>query len=280
MSDDETRSIDRILIALDASPHSRAALNAAVRLAMVMDAGLHGLYVEEESVLRAAEMPFTDEVRAFSAGPKPLTSRRVERQLRDQADHAKHVFERWAEESGRPHQFDVVRGDVVPTILEAADDADLLAFGKAGNASSRRRLGSKARALLQQASIPVLILREPLRYFQPVLTYFDGSDAAETALQLSARLAERSEASTLKILLPGAHAARYASLRRTVRSAYANRLEGLYVRAVSEPAPAELAAVAREECTGLVVLPDVLQGDEADVRSFLYELDRPLTLIR
>jgi nucleotide-binding universal stress UspA family protein len=169
---------------------------------------------------------------------------------------------------------------VVPTILEAADDADLLAFGKAGNASSRRRLGSKARALLQQASIPVLVLREPLRYFQPVLTYFDGSDAAETALQLSGRLAERSEASTLKILLPGAHAARYASLRRTVRSAYANRLEGLYVRAVSEPAPAELAAVAREECTGLVVLPDLLQDDEADVRSFLYELDRPLTLIR
>jgi len=280
MSDDETRSIDRIVIALDGSPHSRAALNAAVRLSMVLEASLQGVFVEEEPVLRAAQMPFAREVRAFSTGPRELTSRRVERQFRDQADHAQHLFERWAEESGRPHRFDVVRGEVVPKLLDAAEDTDLLAFGKAGNASSRRRLGTKARELLKTSPTPVLVLRDPLRYFEPVLTYYDGSDAAETALQLSARLAERSEASTLKVLLPGENAARYASLRRTVREAYVSRLDGVYVRAVTRPTPAELAAVAREECSGLVVLPDVLQNKDADVQSFLYELDRPLTLIR
>lgn len=283
MPDDKTNRIDRILIALDASPHSRAALNAAVRLAMVLDADVQGLFIEEQSVIRAAQMPFAHEVRAFSTGPRRLTGRRVERQLRDRAEHAKHLMERWAEEADLDHGFEVVRGEVVPEVLDAAGEADLLAFGKAGSSSSRRRLGPKARALLDQSPTPVLVLREHLRYFQPVLTYFDGSDEAARALRLAARLAERSEASTLKVLLPCTNAARYAALRRQVRSAHGNRVQGLYARAVSRPAPAELAAVAREECNGLTILPDVLQAaapDEVDAQSFLYELDRPVVLIR
>jgi nucleotide-binding universal stress UspA family protein len=48
-------TIRRILVALDASPHSFAALEAAAHLAAHLEAELFGLYVEDENLLRGAD---------------------------------------------------------------------------------------------------------------------------------------------------------------------------------------------------------------------------------
>ena len=49
----------RILVALDASAHSHAALAAAVALAARLHAEIEGLFVEDINLLRLAELPFT-----------------------------------------------------------------------------------------------------------------------------------------------------------------------------------------------------------------------------
>lgn len=280
--DDTPRDVDRILVALDASPHSRAAVNAAVRLARVLRADLRGLFIEDASLIRTANLPFASEVRAFSADPRRLTEQRIERQMRDRAERAKHHLRRLAEDAGVDHQFDTARGEVVDEVIDAAGDADLLAFGKAGEQSSRRRLGAKARALLAESPAPVLVLRERLRYFQPVLTYYDGSDPAAAAARLAARLARRSDAGTLKVLAPGDDTARFASLRSALRRTFRNRVSRLYVRAVTRSTPARLAATAREERSGLAVLPDLLSSSNGDTdpQDFLYKLDSPTLLVK
>ncbi|MCB0182612.1 MAG: universal stress protein, partial [Caldilineaceae bacterium] len=42
---------ERILVALDASPHSLAALRAAAKLAATVHAELHGLFIEDDRLL-------------------------------------------------------------------------------------------------------------------------------------------------------------------------------------------------------------------------------------
>ncbi|MGD9028912.1 MAG: universal stress protein, partial [Anaerolineae bacterium] len=59
---DEELTIRRILIALDASSHSIAALRAAARLASSLEAELHGLFVEDINLLRAAGLPMAREL--------------------------------------------------------------------------------------------------------------------------------------------------------------------------------------------------------------------------
>ena len=53
MNEDVT-AIRRILVALDSSPHSMAALETAVELAANLGARIIGLFVEEANLLRAA----------------------------------------------------------------------------------------------------------------------------------------------------------------------------------------------------------------------------------
>ena len=50
----------RILVAVDASPHSLAALDAALRLAADLEAEIIGLFVEDINLLRLAGMPEGD----------------------------------------------------------------------------------------------------------------------------------------------------------------------------------------------------------------------------
>ncbi|MBK7177644.1 MAG: universal stress protein [Chloroflexi bacterium] len=65
--------IQRILVALDASPHSLAALEAAIDLAERLDAELQGLFVEDINLLRLAQLPFARELRYPLPGSQKWT---------------------------------------------------------------------------------------------------------------------------------------------------------------------------------------------------------------
>ena len=62
----------RIVVALDASSHSHAALAAAVALAGRLQAELQGIFVEDVNLLRLAELPFAREVRFGLSAARPV----------------------------------------------------------------------------------------------------------------------------------------------------------------------------------------------------------------
>ncbi|HHP7234546.1 MAG TPA: universal stress protein, partial [Desulfobacterales bacterium] len=78
-------SIERILVALDASPASVSALQTAVELAARLGARLVGLFVEDMNLLRVTQLPFAREISLFSPWFRRLESGELERQLRVQA---------------------------------------------------------------------------------------------------------------------------------------------------------------------------------------------------
>jgi nucleotide-binding universal stress UspA family protein len=276
---EETPSLRHILVALDASPQSRAALDAAVRVAAAFEAEIKGLFVEDEELLRASQLPFAQEVRAYTAPPKRLSDDRMQRQLRHQAEYAEHALRQAAEQGDVPYDFHTVQGDVTQELLRAAHEADLLVLGKTSTRSSRKRLGSTCRTLVADASSPVLVLRRPVPARKPLLLYYDGSAPAEAALDLALRLARRDDV-PLDVLLPVHDEADTDRLGEAVRA----RKDGPDVSVRLHPlTPAEahrLSAFARKD-GGLVVLPSCCPSfDDTSLKQLLYEMDRPLLVVR
>ncbi len=69
MNGTKQTAIQRILLALDASPQSVAALDTATELAGRLGAELTGLFVEDTDLLRMAALPFAAEIGRLSPEP-------------------------------------------------------------------------------------------------------------------------------------------------------------------------------------------------------------------
>lgn len=201
---DETGALPivrRILVALDASAYSHAALAAAVTLATRFQSDVEGLFVEDINLLRLAELPFAREFRFGQAGPRPVASEDVQRGLRARAALLRHEVEELTSEHKLRGSFRVARGAVAGEVLAAAREADLLALGRTGHSLARRaRFGSTARAAIANAVSAVLLV-QPEMEAGPVLVFYDGSAAGARALALAAQLA--GEANELRILVWG-----------------------------------------------------------------------------
>ncbi len=182
--------IHRILVALDASPHSLAALDAAVGLAARLDAELEGLFVEDTTLLRLTDLPCAREVLYFSAGQEPLTRAGMESKLKSQSERARRALQAAAQRAQVEWTFRTARGEVTTEVKSAAAGADLLAIGKGGWSVGRRlHVGSTALELAASA-LPVLLLPERgIPEDAHLVVYFDGSPAAQRGLQAAARLA-------------------------------------------------------------------------------------------
>lgn len=277
-----TRIFRRILVALDDSPHSRAALEMAVWLAADLEAEVEGLFIKDKNLLQAAQLPFAEEVRAHSVSPKNLTDRRVQRQLRYQAERAEAALQEATERAEVPYNFRVVEGHVTRELLRAAEEVDLLAMGKTSTRkSSRRRLGTTSQALLSECSTPVLVLRRAVRHRQPILTFYDGSDAAHSALRVAAGLASRGATHPLTVFLPPQDEADTERLRTEVVEEYENRVPQLQVRPLTKTELHRIATLARREGRGLFVMPGGASPlSDTSLQRFLHELDRPLLVVR
>lgn len=274
-------SFRRILVALDASPQSQAALDMAVRLALGFEATLEGLFIKDENLLRAARLPVAEEVRSHTLPPKGLSDRRVERQLRYQAERAEAALQEAAERAEVEYTFRVAEGQVTSELLKAAREADLLAMGKTSTTSSRWRLGTTCETILSEAPGPVLVLRKSIHHYQSILTYYDGSEAADATIRVAAQLALHAGNSVLKVLLPATDEAETNRLREKVRKQYADLVPQLQIRLLTQTEINRLAALTQREGPCLFVLP----GDCAPLANtphqrFLYEADCPLLVVR
>lgn len=270
--------LQRILVALNASPHSQAALDAAVRLATAFEAELKGLFIEDETLLRTAQLPFAKEVRAYTAPPKRLTDQRMQRQLRYQAEYAEHSLQYAAEQAEVAYDFETVQGQVTRELLRATAEVDLLVLGKTSTASSRRRLGSTSRTILSDASTSVLVLRESVSAQEPLLTYYDGSEAAAATLRLTVQIARRGGPRPLTVLLPPLDEDEVQRLQQEVHAAAPDL--PLYVHPLTR-AESNRLSVFVQRTDGLVILPaecDPLA--QVPLKQFLYEIDRPLLVVR
>lgn len=275
------QKIDRIVVALDSSPASQAALEAAVELALGFKARLVGLFVEDINLVRLAEISFTQEVGLFSGASRRLEVQYIERQFRSQARQARQALERLAHNTDLEWTFQVVRGNIATELLAAASEADLIILGKVGwSPLGRKRLGSTVRAVLSEGAQLTLVLQHGIRLGMPVLLVYDGSVAAQKGLVIATEFVE-DEQRQVTVLVLGEDGEATQSYEQEAMAWLKSRgIEADYLRQVGLDAE-KVAHTVQEVGCHLLILP----GDESllnvpSLMVLLEELECPALLVR
>ncbi|NTW49984.1 MAG: universal stress protein [Chlorobiales bacterium] len=272
--------IQRILIAIDGSPHSQAALEAAVEMARLLQAELTGIFVEDINLLRLAELPFAREVCRHRATSEKMTLSRIERQLRLQAKEAQQALQKSAERRTVQYSFRVVRGPVSEELLRAALETDLLALGRTSRPLSQHsHLGSTAKTAIAQARSAVLLMRPDLALKHPVAVFYEGSEGSNRALAVAAEMAKQT--GHLHVLIW----AETDGKAREYQQEIGTKLQGtglsIEYQRLAVPDSTHLSGLLRVSGIGLLVLSDLdSKLAQETIHVLLEELDYPVLLVR
>ncbi|MGC9398882.1 MAG: universal stress protein [Anaerolineae bacterium] len=275
--------IRRILVAVDASPHSQAALEAAGELAARFNAELLGLFVEDLNLLRLASLPFGKEVGLFSALPRQLRPPDVKRQLRIQARRAQETFSVVVERREISGTFHVVRGSVSQKILEASAEVDIVLLGKSGLSQLRKeRLGSTAQTLLAEAPGMMMILQNGARLGSPVVLVYDGSLMAKKALHAALTLLEQEDQPRkLTVLTVGDGPEACRRLQAEIEATLSTKNVRVQYRTLCSSSAEKVTYRIKLEERGTLVLPAKQELVENEVlHELLAKIDVPVLLVR
>ena len=184
-----------IVVLLDTSPASEAALAAAARIARHRGLELVGLFIEEQDLIRSAAYPFAREVSFLSGTSRPLDSEMLRGRLDRQR---RRIEQRLAEEAARQAiswRLQVETGSVSDVLAASGLEVELLLLGKAGWSHGRGgRVGSTALGLLA-GSAATLVLWEgtPRPSNGAVVALITDAASAPTILAVAETLADAAD---------------------------------------------------------------------------------------
>ncbi|MEQ1748885.1 MAG: universal stress protein [Prosthecobacter sp.] len=173
------KTLNTILVAVDFSTGSRAALEQAARIAHLQGAALHVLHVIDSAAVTA---------RAESR------ESRYENQARTAAEGASVALDRWLETIPLPacRQVHIVTGTPLEEILAQALklEADLLVAGIAGSGDAPAGIGSVSGKLARQSASRVLLVRASHpQAFKKVVACIDFSETSREVAAAAHRIA-------------------------------------------------------------------------------------------
>ena len=256
----EALRVRRVLVALDSSAASDATLEVAAGLAAATASELAGLFVEDQDLLRLAELPFAREIQLTRPPPGKSISRALEpslvlQDLRAQAAVARDAMARQAALHRVAWTFQVAQGRSEEALLLAAGAGDIIAVARGFGPLARfGRISREVRVIAAKAPGPLLLAGQPLGG-RPgtVLLPYDASPAAAHMLAVAADLAQvRGE--PLEIMLLGDAAPGMEEIAARIRAATGkSQLPELRVQV-----PRDRTAALHRLCgleRGLLVLP-------------------------
>lgn len=268
-SADRMNDIRRILIALDASPASQAALDLAADLALRYQAELIGIYVEDINLLRSADIPITEEVGTYSAVPRQIDSSHIERELRAHGRRVEQLLSSIAQKANLRWSFRSTRGLIPSELMKAASGSDLIILGKTGW-SGRKNIGSTAREVAVQSPIQSLILIHKVRPGTPVMVLYDGSTASKGALAAARRIIHPE--STLTVLINAENREASEQLQKEVQDSFQSDELKLKFRWSADVQGDRISQLASISNCDVVVLP--AQSEQFDPETLVAMLDR------
>ncbi len=196
---EETVLLREILVAIDTSTHSHAALEAAVNLARILEANVRGMFVHDELWNQITKLPSITTVNTLTGRVLPLESETLEDQVKTLQNRLRKKLEEESKRHMVEHSWHFTRGKVEEKILEAAEKADLITIGLKGVSARRKVLGSSARRIILEANKPVLIMKEGLRLGRSLTAVYDGSKESQRGINLALKIAENND-TILKVL--------------------------------------------------------------------------------
>lgn len=247
-------AIRRILVALDASPESLAALDYAADLAAGLQAELTGLFVEEVDLLNLASMPFAREVSALRPGGRALDPAHMAAALHAQAARARQALETAANSLHLRWSFRVVRGQLEAELQTAVGETDLLALGRRVQSVRRQILGRTLETMARRLPSSVLLAVPGRRDAQaPLAAIYDVSDCGGRALSLAARIAEEMRRDLI-VYLMAESADDFAAKRKHAEERLGEQPSRVRFSHVPGYAPADLETILKRDDPHLLVV--------------------------
>jgi hypothetical protein len=236
-----------IVLGLDGQT-PRAAIDAAALLATCLGRDLNVLFVEDEDLLRLAQLPSRAWI-AHTGTVHELDTEVMERALRAAAARLRNDLALAAQQSKLRWTFGVRRGQLLGELSEMGSEDDLFVIPPRSLVDSAPSFGTVA-ALLGEVSgaLRVLDVVDSLASFGPALLLVPAGAESET-LELARRWAERRRARTRVSRSAGADADQVADALRGERptllvlSRGADSLDRPGLRALREHAPCPLLVV-------------------------------------
>lgn len=270
----------RLLVALDASAPSQAALEAAVAWARRFGAEVVGLFVRDALWAHLAAHPAARHVDAASGGARPADPDAMAEAAGALGRSVRRRLEALAQRSAVRATFHEVQGQVSAEVVALATSCDLVCAGRTGwRGGSAGRLGSTALALLASERTSVLLLSAGQSPERPVaLVLAPGADSRRA---LSAALALASDdGGRLSLLLAGEAGAERDRLEQEALTGARERGLVVSVTAVDGlSGPAIARALQGRPCRTLVLPADLLHGP-AQARDLLGSVACPVLAVR
>lgn len=195
-----------ILVAIDESKASYAALDLACELAKISGAKIKGLYVED--VGRLLEWQPTEligsAIGASTAMPhvRPTEEQiKIEKEFEKERKNLKEHFETSCKKNHITGTFIIERGMIEECIIKLSKTVDLIVIGKRGRSykEDSKEPGEIAEELIRNVTRPIFVVPAESHVnarivgkniTNKILLAYDGSEAAQRALSITAQIAE------------------------------------------------------------------------------------------
>lgn len=270
----------RVLVLLDGSRMSYAALQAAAEIAAFTGADVLGVFVEELNLLRSAGYGFAREVGASSGVSRPFDPAGVEQRMQRLAGQVQRALAGAVAPYGGRQSLSIARGHVIDEVLALAGPRDLLVLGRVGWSSAPGvRLGSTAKGLVHRSPGRVLLWCENRALPQGRVVIFlnDHRDANSRAVQAAAEVIRHSRRPVT--LLLGTGTDMLPEERQGILRDLGIRESDLRVRSLPSSDPATVAGILRQErAVQLVLSRDCTLLQEPGAERLLVALNLPVTV--
>jgi hypothetical protein len=115
-----------ILIVFDAFGYAPVSMHVATELAVKMQTGIHALYIEDNNLLNAVELPFTREVSLHTAAISNIDSSSMMQQFRADAENIKKQIEEIALTNRVSLSFSSMRGQKIQAIRNRTEEVNMV----------------------------------------------------------------------------------------------------------------------------------------------------------
>ena len=259
--------IERVVVPLDATSDSHAAIETAARLAARAKAPLRGVFVEDEDLLHLAALPFSRQV-TLGIGAEALTTEGVVLHLKAAAERSRKELFAAAKRHGVECSFEIVRGASGSAVSNASEGDLVVAGGHTRPIGRHFRMECRWWSSFAVAPAPFLMVRHGWRTGGAVVMLLrDRSRAASRLLAAAAEVARTADRA-LTVICPPEIAGK-AGFEKWIT----DQLAGSPVRLQIEVAPDQPAALrARIDelgCTTLAVDAGATEGDSGRLREFV-----------
>ncbi|MBV1905250.1 MAG: hypothetical protein KUG75_04175 [Pseudomonadales bacterium] len=189
-----TKQITRILFTLECDSIDQDAMRALAVFSNGNTLELTGLYVEDQDLVNAGQLPGLVEISLSSGEISKLSPLRVNRQISSQQKKIKTQFEASARNLNYNAMFKVVKGRVFEMLTEAAIDSDIVVVSRSlRHTGMRAHHGSRFEPLVSQHT-NFLFINEPWRTGECIIALYDPAASNHSVtLDVARKFAEREQ---------------------------------------------------------------------------------------